>query len=1622
MLKAGGAYLPLDPAYPTDRLAFMLDDAAPPVVLTHASSQAPLQAALDALAAPPAVIDLLVDAHTWKTQDATNLAPAMLGLGSRDLAYVIYTSGSTGRPKGVMIEHHSLVNRLVWMQKTYGFDSHSTILQKTPITFDVSVWELFGSLSAGACLVLARPNGHKDPDYLVGLMNDQQITIVHFVPSMLQAFVDHEGSAGCTSLKDVFCSGEALPAMLARRFMERLETTRLHNLYGPTEATVDVTAWTCPRPFEEDQPVTIGRPIDNTRAYILDPAGTPTPIGVVGELHLSGVGLARGYLNRQELTADKFIANPFVQNDRLYRTGDLARFLANGDIEYIGRNDFQVKLRGFRIELGEIEAQLAACPGIREAIALVREDMPGDKRLVAYYTTDAGAVPSAEMLTSRLAAALPEHMVPAAYIKMEGMPVTSNGKLDRAVLPAPDRETYVSKPYVAPVGRVENELAQIWSEVLGVGTIGRNDNFFELGGHSLLAVRMLERMKQSNLHANVLTIFKAPVLMQLAEAVQGERTTRTNVVPPAVPEGTSRITPEMVPLAALSQEDIDHIAEAVEGGMSNIKDIYPLTHLQEGILFHHLMETQSDPYLMWSLVRFGEKQALDAYVEALNAVIARHDICRTSVVWEGLTSPLQVVWRQAPLSLQVLTFDAAVGDVAEQLVGHVDPRHYRLDLQSAPLMRVYAAHDAASGQWLAIRMVHHLIDDVTTAQLLNHEVMAILHGGAAALPSPLPFKHVVARARHEGSNADDEAFFRSMLRDVTEATAPFNLLNVHGDGAHVVEARRRLPIGLSRHIRRKAKQLGVSAASLFHVAWAQVVARTAGRPDAVFGTVLFGRMSLDESADRIFGPFINTLPILVKVEGVGATEGVRATHRRLTELMSHEHASLALAQRCSGVAAPAPLFTAILNYRHAMNEAGNPIDGMTSTQVEELVSEERTNYPLVLNVDDIEEDFLTSIQVLPAVDPDLVCNMVRTALESLIQALEQEPDSNLQTLGVLPAEERHKILVDWNATATPYPAKRCIHELFEARAAESPDAIALRFQEHTLSYRQLNEQANRLARHLRDQGVAPGVQVAICVDRSPEMVIGLVAILKAGGAYVPLDASYPVDRLVSMLADARPQVAMVHAATRDKLRSTFAGLPVLPVVVDLQADAQAWANQEATNLPPALLGLGSRDLAYIIYTSGSTGKPKGIKVAHAPVINLIHWVNRTYQVDHNDCLLFITSISFDLSVYDIFGILAAGATIQMASTDQLADPQRLAEAVLDPRVTFWDSAPAALQLLVPFLQQIPRQNPSLRLIFNSGDWIPLSLPGAMADAFPNARFISLGGATEATIWSNHFEVHQVSGDWRSIPYGRPIQNARYYVLDAHLQPVPVGVIGNLYIAGPCLAEGYTDPQLTAERFVSSPWPDIPGPLYCTGDLARFFSNGDIEFIGRNDFQVKVRGFRIELGEIEAQLLHFPGVRDAIVMVREDVPGDHRLVAYYTTTHDADVSTERLLTHLGGKLPEYMVPAAYVKMDEMPVTSNGKQDRKALPAPDGEAYLSRPYQAPIGEIETELARIWSEVLGVEKVGRHDNFFELGGHSLLAVRIIEHMRRSNLQADIRTIFTTPVLADIAANTQEYGEIVL
>ncbi|AUG24827.1 non-ribosomal peptide synthetase [Burkholderia pseudomallei] len=1636
ILKAGGAYVPLDPSHPPERLRRMLDDTNPVAVLVDDIGADALASFESHVAARSPRVHLSRDIAQWRACSPANPSTPR-ERAARRLAYVIYTSGSSGEPKGVMNEHRGVVNRLWWMQQTYALDERDAVLQKTPFSFDVSVWEFFWPLMSGARLVIAKPEGHKDPAYLSELIDRERVTTLHFVPSMLQAFLEDEGAArGCGSVKRVMCSGEALPPSLVKRFYRCLPDARLHNLYGPTEAAVDVTAWACDAE-EGGASVPIGRPIANTRIYVLDEYGQPVPRGVAGELYIGGVQVARGYLNRPELTRERFVDDPFVAGGRLYKTGDLARWRTDGSLEYLGRNDFQVKIRGFRIELGEIEAQLAKVAGVRETVVLARDSgsPAGEKRLVAYYTGNADVAALREQATRHL----PAYMVPSAYVRLDAWPLTPNGKLDRHALPAPADDAYARAEYEAPQGAKEEALAAIWKDLLPVERISRHDNFFELGGHSLLVIGLSEKLRAAGLHADVRVVYRASTLADLA-AHLGTDNQDIQIPPNLIADGDEHITPAQLTLVALSQESIDALVAKVEGGAANVQDIYPLAPLQEGILFHHLMSGESDPYVLSGVLAFRSREVMERFVSALQQVIDRHDILRTGFFWEGLEQPVQVVQRRATLPVSVVELDAREGDIVRQLEARFDSRGYRMDVSRAPLMHVHAACDGEHERWVARVLFHHLSIDHTTLERVIEEARAIGQGRVEDLPRPVPFRNFVAQARLGVSEADHEAYFRAKLGDIDEPTAPFGLLSVQGDGREIAEAARRLKPELSGALRGHARRLGVSAASMMHVAWGLVLSRTTGRQDVVFGTVLFGRMQGGAQSDRALGLFINTLPVRMRVAQTGVEASVKETHAQLAELMRHEHAPLVLAQRCSGVPAQTPLFTSLLNYRYSKPKvaAAHIADG-----IELLDGHERTSYPLSMTVDDHERDFTIVAKVCERIGPQRVCELMELALEQLTRALSANPGGELAELDVLPAAERTQVLHGWNETGRAYARDACLHQLFEAQVSRTPEAAAVICGDETLSYTDLDARANRLAHYLRGQGVGPDTRVGLALGRGVEMMTGLLAILKAGGAYVPLDPGYASERLRAILDDSRPAIVLADAAGRTAL-DALAGAPP---IADLHADASRWSALPST--PPRVEGLTPRHLAYVIYTSGSTGQPKGVMVEHASVVNLWRALDEAIYRAHPSArrVSLNASIAFDSLVKQWVQLLS-GRTLVVVPEPVRFDGRRLLDAIGRDRIDVFDCTPSQLALIEGARGPEDEAYPQVTLVggeaIGEGMWSELA-------SVSSRTYYNVYGPTECTVDAT---LARITAE-HAPHIGGPLANVRAYVLNERLSPAPVGVRGELYIGGAGVARGYLNrPELTRERFIDDPFV-AGGRLYRTGDLARWRTDGRLEYLGRNDFQVKIRGFRIELGEIEAQLAKVTGVREVVVLARDsasavrDSATEHatpnalspspetstataaatatatatatekRLVAYYTG--DADVAALR--AQAAQHLPSYMVPSAYVRLDAWPLTPNGKLDRRALPAPADDAYARAEYEAPRGAKEEALAAIWRELLHVERVSRHDNFFELGGHSLLAVQLVSRLRQAlSVEVALGTVFDAPVLSALAERLEAENTEVL
>ncbi|WP_334186719.1 amino acid adenylation domain-containing protein [Noviherbaspirillum sp.] len=897
------------------------------------------------------------------------------------------------------------------------------------------------------------------------------------------------------------------------------------------------------------------------------------------------------------------------------------------------------------------------------------------------------------------------------------------------------------------------------------------------------------------------------------------------------------------------------------------------------MLFHHLMESEGDVYLSPTLFSFDSRERLDRFLQALQAVIDRHDILRTAIHWEGLAEPVQVVWRNAPLQIEEPMLDAGQGAVAEQLRKRYDPRHYRIDVRRAPLLTVAIAPEGTSERWTLLLLTHHMLIDHTTQEVVQDEVQAHLSGQEARLQAPLPFRNFVAQARLGVSREEHEKFFRDMLADVDRPTLPFGLTDAHGDGSSIAEAWLEVDDALSTRLRKLARSHGVSVASLIHVAWSQVLARTSGQDDIVFGTVLFGRMDGGAGADRVLGMFINTLPMRIRLAGKDAQDCVRSTHRLLTDLLHHEHASLSLAQGCSGVAAPAPLFTALLNYRYSTDDAVAAADAEASAWqgIEVRSGEDRTNYPVTLNVDDLGSRFLLNAQVQEPVDPARVCGYVRQTLSGLADLLEEASTEPVYGIDILPQEERQQILVEWNANETAYPDRLCVHHLFESQVAQTPDAVALIAGGQRLTYADLDSRAEQLAAHLRLLGVRRDARVALCTTRGVDMVVALLAILKAGGAYVPLDPDYPLERLAYMVSDSAPLVLVSHSKVPEATHQALADAAPAMICVDLDS----FAVQERTRHSVAAeidnaTGTDATALAYVIYTSGSTGLPKGVMLEHRGVVNFLYAMRDALGVSASDRILALTTVAFDIAGLELYLPLICGAAIVLADKTDARDPALLAGMMSRFGVTLAQATPATWRML---LDSDWLGTNTLSAICG-GEALPVDLSDRLAARV--GRLWNLYGPTETTIWSALEEVMPARVPMSvHEPIGRPIANTRIYLLDETGMPVPVGVPGEIYIGGDGVARGYLNqPELTAERFLPDPFDLKPGRrMYKTGDLGRYLADGRIEFLGRNDFQVKIRGHRIELGEIEACLQQHPAVGEAAVLALEEEEGDQRLVAF-----------------------------------------------------------------------------------------------------------------------------------------------
>ena len=1302
---------------------------------------------------------------------------------------------------------------------------------------------------------------------------------------------------------------------------------------------MDVTAWTCQR-HSPSRTVPIGQPIANTQCYILDPQLRPLPIGEPGELHLGGVQIGRGYHNRPELTAEKFIPDPFRNEPgaRLYKTGDLARYRPDGVIEYLGRIDHQVKIRGFRIELGEIEAALAAHSAVKQVVVVAREDQPGRKRLVAYLV--GAGVPVTELRTWLLQT-LPDYMVPAAFVWLNALPLSPNGKVDRNALPVPDSERpELPNEFVAPTTPAEQTLAEIWSKVLGVKSVGIHDSFFELGGDSIRAIQVLARAQAKGLPATLAQLFETPTIHGVARHAGTAATTA----------GT--------PVAAF---DLVSAADR-ERLPAGLADAYPATLLQVGMFYHNELHPASAVYHDVFSFRIQFPFVADKLHLTLQQFAARHPTMRTAFNLADYAEPLQLVHQSVtlPLTIEDLRERTAAEQTQRLTEWIAAEKHRAFDRTVAPLLRVHVQLFGAEQFQLIVSFHHAVLDGWSLATMLTEvlqDYAALIKGTGAQTPAPtIPYREYVASERQAIAAAECRQFWSEKLADANVSTLPRWPKSYRAGGTEQVRsAEFQVPAAVYDGLKKLAQTARVPLKSVLQAAHYRVMSFLHGQPDVISGSITNGRPE-DTDGERMIGLFLNTVPVRLQMAGGSWIDLCQQVFAEERALLPHRRYPLAEIQKAAG---GQTLFESAFDFVHF--HVYRDLQGYQDMGFMEGHYFEANSFILFTTF--MVDVTTTALQFHMDYDPEELCATQIQAFgdyyANTLAAMVAEPSSRYEQFSPLAPAERQKLLGEWNATSRDIPQDQCLHQLFEAQVERSPDAVAVVFGNVSLTYTELNNRANQLAHRLRALGVGPDVLVGLCVERSVAMIAAMLAIHKAGGAYVPLDPAYPAEWLAFVLADTQAPVLVTESKLLARLPKHSAQVVCL--------DAERW---DAGPMPNPTPLAGPHNLAYVIYTSGSTGKPKGVAIEHRSPVAFVSWARDVYPPAELAGVLASTSICFDLSIFEIFFTLSSGGKIILAE-NALALPMLPAAN----EVTLINTVPSAIKELLR-QQAIPA---SVRVINLAGEPTPVSLVQEIHQLPHVQKIYDLYGPSETTTYST-FALRRPDGP---ATIGRPIANTQIYLLDAHGQPVPIGVPGEIFIGGAGVARGYLNrPDLTAEKFIVREG----ARLYRTGDLAKYLPDGNLEFLGRCDRQVKIRGFRIELGEVQARLQQYPQIREVVVVAREDTPGEKRLVAYFVTRTEPAPTISELREFLQAQLPGYMVPTAFVKLAALPLTPNGKIDQRALPKPEtGRGDLGTAYTAPRTEVEQIIAGIWQDVLQVERVGLHDNFFDLGGHSLHLVRV-------------------------------------
>jgi amino acid adenylation domain-containing protein len=1584
-LKAGGAYLPLDPEYPLERLALMLEDAGVGVVVTERK----LEERLPAFWGQTVCMDV-----EWEKIGAESKSEPESAATPENLAYVIYTSGSTGRPKGVMVRHRSLVNYTHEICRQLGLAEGGgevglQFATVSTITADLGNTCIYPSLLSGGCLHVLSYEVATDGMRFEEYLQRNPIDVLKIVPSHLIALLGAQpNGAKMLPWKYLILGGEALPYELVERVRERGGECEVINHYGPTETTIG-SAMT--RVSEGEQGLRkgvsapIGRPIANTEIYILDQSIAPVPAGVRGELYIGGTGVARGYWGKPGLTAERFIPNLLGRGcgDRLYRTGDVCRHLSSGKIEFLGRADDQVKVRGYRIELGEIQAALDEHQWVRQSAVVAVEDERGAKRLLGYVVGEEGAT-SAE-LKRHVRERLPEYMVPEAIVMLGEMPLTANGKIDRKRLTlVKDAGRRLEQKYFGARTPVEEILIVIFEEVLKLDRVGRDDNFFEIGGHSLLATQVVSRVRKTlGVEIGVGSVFERATVEGLAQVIEE-----------AIRAGRQDEAPPLVRVKREGRGD----------------ERLPLSFAQQRLWFLDQLAPNNPLYNSTQAVNLEGRLDLGALERVINEIVRRHEVLRTRFeVVAG--APAQVIDEWEPRRLEVVNLTGLTREEREAEAERMarEQAVSEFDLRRGPLLRVKALK-LQEEEHVVLFTMSHIVSDAWSMGILITEVETLYRAYSAGGASPLeelPIQYadyaVWQRNWLQGEALERQlSYWRERLAGLPPLELPFD----YPRPAVASFCGASLSFGLSEELTEGIRALsGHEGATLFMTllaAFQTLLMRYSGQEDIAVGSPIANRTRAETEA--LIGFFANTLVLRTKVEGELSFRELLG-HVREATLGAYTHQDIPFEKLVEELQPDRSLnIQPLFQVMFVLQNAPTPPLKLQGIGVEAISIHTRTSkFDLLLSMIEEGGRLTAAMEYNTDIFKELTIERMLRHFETLLEGVVADPDRPISDLPILSQAERRRQLVEWNQTETAKPAQRHIVEMFERQVERTPDAIAVTLHSQSLTYEQLNRSANQLAHYLRKSGVGPEVPVGICLERSIQMMISVLGTLKAAAAYVPIDPTLPRQRIAYMLEDSQVKVVLTHQSLSEALEQ----LPLQRVCLDDCRPEIGLCNQDNPQYDR-----GEDDLVYLTYTSGSTGKPKGIAMTVRPLMNLLGWMLGTDDLPAGSRTVQFASLSFDVSFQDMFSTWLSGGTLALLSEPERQEIGQLWKALNDQGVERLYIPAVALQQLAEGYSQQPEIKTPLRRVIAGSE--QLLITQAIGRMFREARLLRLSneyGPSETHVVTA-LEMERDVENWAARPcIGRPIWNAQIYIVDQRMEPVAIGVSGELYIGGEGVARGYwRRPDLTAERFVPDPYSEVGGKrLYRTGDVARYKEDGKIEFLGRKDHQVKIRGYRVELGEIEAELSQHPRVKEVVVTVWEPAGAGKRLVAYLMSEKGEMLSVSEFRSYLSERVPEYMIPSIYVTLEEMPLTSNGKVDRSRLPEPEHvRPELEQAYEEPENSIQRVVARIWEEALGIERVGIKDNFFELGGHSLLATQVVTRVRDAfQVEMALRSLFESPTV---------------